>query len=136
MFDLGNATCSIIDLNTGEKLIEVEAIPPSAFEYHMSTNQQSSFTLTMEDVNISPEVMRRFLGEQTPISKYNIEAVGKRKKLVQAKMHKKKRINKKWLKKYGYKEIDVPIHIKMDDCTISKDNLSSDVYSINGSWKI
>jgi hypothetical protein len=38
--------------------------------------------------------------------------------IVQARRHKKKRINKKWLKRYGYKNIYMREEIKLDECEV------------------
>lgn len=39
--------------------------------------------------------------------------------IVQARRHKKKRINKKWLKRYGYKTVYVRDEMKLDDCNFT-----------------
>lgn len=50
------------------------------------------------------------LTKPSPDSTYTIEAITPVQ--VQARTHKKKRINKKWLKRYGYKQIFKPIKFK------------------------
>ncbi len=41
---------------------------------------------------------------------------------IQARRHRKKRIDKKWLKRYGYKTVRRPIRIKCDQITMTPDD--------------
>ena len=63
----------------------------------------SDLTLELGSVEINEDILSTVLGidkSRLPDA-YNIQYM----KVVQAKTHKKKRINKKWLKRYGYKQI-------------------------------
>ena len=55
------------------------------------------------DVEITPELWKKIAPDPPDDMKSNITYF----KFVQARKHRKKRINKKWLKKYGYKQIAV-----------------------------
>ena len=63
----------------------------------------SDLTLELGSVEINKDILNAVLGidkSRFPDA-YAIQYI----KVVQAKTHKKKRINKKWLKRYGYKQI-------------------------------
>lgn len=127
---------SIFDRTTGEKILETEALS------NQVTYQQSeefkpiiwnpSATLTMSDCEFSPEFLDNIFGIKEEPRYLNLEATGIKKILVQARKHKKKRINKKWLKRYGYKEISVPVRIKMNNCVMNEETGELNVYGING----
>ena len=59
-------------------------------------------TFTFESATINEELWERLMPSEFP-EMFDIEYP----KIVQARKHRKKRINKKWLKKYGYKQIMV-----------------------------
>jgi len=130
LFGIKNGTLSLINLATGEKVLEsVEVINPS-IETNMSVDWKPSFTMTMGSCRFSPEDLEKLLGNNQ--RGYNIEANGTRVVMVQAKKHKSKRINKKWSKRYGYKEIQVPIHMNLDNCTISPNEHDRNCFSVEG----
>ena len=64
-------------------------------------NKEISFTATNSFINL--DLLRQMCGQIQPPKSYDIVYP----KVVQARKHKKKRINKKWLKRYGYKTIHV-----------------------------
>lgn len=64
-------------------------------------NKETEFTATVETI---PEVFNELVKQVDP-NEYTIKYT----KYVQARRHHKRRINKKWLKKYGYKERTVVI---------------------------
>lgn len=113
---------NMINLKTGEKVLNVISDFKPVIEPEMwSINSSPSYTLTCEDVTISDEFKKLLFNNQKwEVPKYNMEVQGYRTISVQARKHRAKRINKKWLKRYGYKEIQVLVHIKMDECEISK----------------
>ena len=59
-------------------------------------------TFTFESATINEELWKRLMPSEFP-EMFDIEYP----KIVQARKHRKKRINKKWLKKYGYKQVKV-----------------------------
>lgn len=59
-------------------------------------------TFTFESATINEELWERLMPSEFP-EMFDIEYP----KIVQTRKHRKKRINKKWLKKYGYKQIMV-----------------------------
>lgn len=58
-------------------------------------------TFTFEDTTINEDLLKKLTSEFPEM--FDIEYT----KIVQARKHRKKRINKKWLKKYGYKQVKV-----------------------------
>ncbi len=66
------------------------------FERSLCCNKEIEFTATVETI---PEVFAELVKQADP-HEYTIKYT----KYVQARRHHKRRINKKWLKKYGYKE--------------------------------
>lgn len=56
----------------------------------------------VDDVSVNKEIFNK-LCDAYKKPKFNLEC----KMMVQRRKHRKKRINKKWLKKYGYKQIMV-----------------------------
>ena len=68
----------------------------------MEINRDLEFTFTAEDVNINEELWKRLMPSEFP-KMFDIEYTT----IVQVRKHRKKRINKKWLKKYGYKQVKV-----------------------------
>ena len=66
------------------------------FERSLCCNKEIEFTATVETI---PEVFAELVKQADP-HEYTIKYT----KYVQARKHHKKRINKKWLKKYGYIE--------------------------------
>ena len=71
-------------------------------EIRLDRDKEVSFS---GEFTINEDLMKKLLGEWSPITgsqaKYNLCYTT----LVQARRHKKKRINKKWLKRYGYKYV-------------------------------
>ena len=67
----------------------------------INTNQEFSCTMTSA---FNKDILLDLLGVSKEPPKYRVEfPIGK----VQRRKHKKRRINKKWAKKYGYKDIMV-----------------------------
>lgn len=93
---------------TGEELFKTNGLI-SEFEsfeleypsgYALNLNNYKNFSLQM-DCNMSPELMD-YLNPTLDLSNEKLEL--KDIKLKQIKTHRKKRINKKWAKRYGYKK--------------------------------
>lgn len=72
---------------------------------YLDLNREDSFSFT-SNIDINTDLFRTLCGEpdvgSTPLTLYS-------EKRVQVRRHRKKRINKKWAKKYGYRVIKVPI---------------------------
>lgn len=64
-------------------------------------------SMTLGECDINTKILNAILGFDlsNPDSTWSVEYI----KHVQARTHRKKRINKKWLKRYGYKSIPVII---------------------------
>lgn len=125
-----NSTFSIINATTGEIVLPSTLIPEPSIEQETSINWKPSITMTMNNCEFSPDVLNILFGYNEP--KFNLEAKGTRSIMVQARIHKKKRINKKWLKRYGYKEIQVPVSMRLEECTITHDDCGDGCYTVNG----
>jgi hypothetical protein len=121
MLGIRNGTLSMINLKTNEFILDSIPISEPIMEYHMSVDTQPNITLSISDCKFDIETMNTLFGLNQPIHKFDIEAIGTRSVYIQARKHRTKRINKKWLKRYGYKEIQVPVHIKLDECAITTD---------------
>lgn len=135
LFGIKNGTFSLISLETGEKLLDsIEVINTSIEttnglkDYRMGW--MPNVTMSMESCEFSPDALEKLFGNDQKT--YNIEANGTRPVMVQARKHKAKRINKKWLKRYGYREIQVPIHMKLDDCTITSNEFGENCFCVEG----
>mgnify|MGYP000462607873 CR=1 FL=1 len=80
--------------------------------------------IDMSKVELSEDVLNSIYGKsnnQDELCNLTIEGYASR--LVQARKHKKKRINKKWLKIYGYKEVfDIPTKLDVEGCKITQVN--------------
>lgn len=74
-------------------------------ERSLYCNKEIEFTATVETI---PEVFNELVKQVDP-NEYTIKYT----KYVQARRHRKRRINKKWLKKYGYKEKTVINRLKI-----------------------
>ena len=61
-------------------------------------NYEMTFTMTS---TLDDDDIKKILGIGNPTSTFSIQYP----KLVQAKKHRKWRTNKKWLKRYGYKDV-------------------------------
>lgn len=114
--------CSVInifDTETGEDLGQIDDVKSVKMtsEYKtdyaqkdakniLSFNHDPSYTITF-DINepINTEELYKVLGVDTSNmpDAYDIQYV----KIVQVRKHKKRRINKKWTKRYGYKQVVV-----------------------------
>lgn len=114
--------CSVInifDTETGEDLGQIDDVKSVKMtsEYKtdyaqkdakniLSFNHDLSYTITF-DINepINTEELYKVLGVDTSNmpDAYDIQYV----KIIQVRKHKKRRINKKWAKRYGYKQVVV-----------------------------
>lgn len=69
----------------------------------LSVNKNFEMMTTITDCEFDKNVFRKIIEQPWNDAKINLTYPI----MVQARRHKKKRINKKWLKKYGYKQIMV-----------------------------
>ena len=91
----------IMDVSKTSIDVESEYVPNQKYEA-WAFPVEKDICLEINNCEINPNIQELFGidHERFPAS-YEIEYI----KLVQARHHKKKRINKKWLKRYGYKQI-------------------------------
>ena len=80
--------------------------------------------------DISEDFLRLITPAEYKEPTFDIEFYGQQKILVQKHKNKKKRINKKWAKKYGYKEALMPLNIKMSKCDI-QESQDENIFTIN-----
>ena len=108
-YDLGGGNLTLFYAATGRELSNLDNVHLDSSENKKGTQfgnwirQNASITMkftTEETVYINKRV--GFEIAQMPDS-YDIQYV----KIVQARKHRKKRTNKKWLKRYGYKKVIV-----------------------------
>lgn len=117
--DMECSVINIFDTETGEDLGQIDDVKSVKMtsEYKtdyaqkdakniLSFNHDPSYTITF-DINepINTEELYKALGVDTSNmpDAYDIQYV----KIVQVRKHKKRRINKKWAKRYGYKQVVV-----------------------------
>lgn len=117
--DMECSVINIFDTETGEDLGQIDDVKSvkMTLEYKtdyaqkdakniLSFNHDPSYTITF-DINepINTEELYKVLGVDTSNmpDAYDIQYV----KIVQVRKHKKRRINKKWTKRYGYKQVVV-----------------------------
>lgn len=111
--DLNGGILSLFNTTTNKKLCDLDGIKEIQIEesstgngspdehkiIHTSVSSEMSITFNVN----KPIDLNKVLGldiAKFPDS-YDVQYV----KIIQARKHKKKRINKKWLKRYGYKKV-------------------------------
>lgn len=111
---------SFINLETGEEVCSFDTASVLNLEPNMSVSEEltyhipSSLSFTLDNCEINQELWQKFI-VGNPMN-FTTEFYGYIPTLVQAKTHKKKRINKKWLKRYGMKIVNKKVHGKMLEC--------------------
>ena len=111
---------NFFDTETGENLGQIEDIKEISMTHFSETEEEHNkhddinwfnckneeYTMSVDfDKEIGTNELHKILGidiSNMPDA-YDIQFI----KFVQARKHKKRRINKKWLKRYGYKQITV-----------------------------
>lgn len=117
-FNLGSGCLMTFDHETGEthKLGEIgewTSVESEQEPVGEKLNRQNTFTGSFETTVFNPKLFEELSANTTPES-FDIE--WKTKILTQARRHRKLRINKKWLKRYGYKEdvVKTVAHARID----------------------
>lgn len=118
-YDLGGGSLTLFDATTGREVGNLDNVHLDSCEVEKGTQfgswMRQNASMTM-DFTIGEEVdINKILGlDITQMQDfYDIQYV----KFIPARTHKKRRINKKWAKRYGYKRITIIIqglHVKMD----------------------
>lgn len=108
-YDLGGGNLTLFDATTGREISNMDNVHLDSCKIEKGTqfgNQmKQNASITMEFTTDETVDTNKILGldiAQMPDS-YDIQYV----KIFQARKHKKKRTNKKWLKRYGYKKVIV-----------------------------
>ena len=111
---------NFFDTETGENLGQIENIKEISMSHFSETEEEHNkhgdikwfnykneeYTMSVDfDKEIDTNELYKILGIDTSNmpDAYDIQFI----KFVQARKHKKRRINKKWLKRYGYKQMIV-----------------------------
>lgn len=117
-------TISFYDTDTGKEIhfFDVESLSAvSPIEINTEPKRhftgELSFSLQQEILQ-NPDNFTIFLDTIVPIG------------MIQARTHKRKRINKKWLKRYGEKMGYKKIHTKVTECVIENNLDCPDCYEI------
>lgn len=101
----------VIDkFNTTPYELDIDDTPAMTFKNSLS--QSIEFELESE---LNVPVFNELVGELSEPKRFYMEYDGVR--YEQIRKHKKKRINKKWAKRYGYRE--VPCRYRVENCYIS-----------------
>ena len=90
---------STFNLNTGKELLSfpLDCVEDDLETQHIGQSIANPMSLTIECGNINNDVLTKLTGKVS--DKYDITLPV----IVQRRKHKKKRINKKWAKRYGFK---------------------------------
>lgn len=108
-YDFGSGNLTLFDATTGRELGNLDNVPLDSCEVEKGTQfgnwMRQNASITMDFTTDETVDINKILGldiAQMPDS-CDIQYI----KIVQVRKHKKKRINKKWLKCYGYKKVIV-----------------------------
>lgn len=107
-YELGGGELTLFDTTIGKELCNLNNVQLDSCEAEdgrLGNWMRKDASITIDFTTDEKVDINKILGldvAQMPDS-YDIQYV----KIVQARKHKKKRINKKWLKRYGYKKVIV-----------------------------
>lgn len=124
------------NLNTGEpfKLETCDSLVLNQEELsdNISFKETSSFSASG---SINKDSIDKLIESSNPYTKFIVE--GTTGVLIQARWHKKARIRKKWLKRYGYKESVVKIFgaVKEGSVNTEAGEINMDIDNIEYGWK-
>lgn len=118
-YDLGDGNLTLFDATTGRKLGNLDNVHLDSCEVEKRTqfgnwmrqNESIITECSIDEVDAIRKIFELDIPRQTDICDIQCE------KFIQARTHKKRRINKKWAKRYGYKRITIIMqgwHVKMD----------------------
>jgi hypothetical protein len=129
----GLSTVSLFNTSTGEKVLEVNGIlDENKITYEPETkfniDNDLNFKINSFDGSIlgtfnyfSPDFIK-LLQPENKDKTYEFNLNGYREFQVQKRTHKKKRINKKWAKRYGYKVEKVKVEYVFNKCKFNKES--------------
>lgn len=108
-YGLGSDELTLFDTATGKELCNLNNVQLNSCEVKKRTRfgnwMRQNASITMEFTTDETVDLNKILGLDIcqMSDSYDIQYV----KIIQARNHRKKRINKKWLKRYGYKKVIV-----------------------------
>ena len=102
----------------GNELFKADGVQNADFVVDLpSASRELSTSFELTDVEFDDELLDKL--NQRPCTSFNFDLIGTQPVIQQVKTHKKKRINKKWAKKYGYRLVNVPIEISLNNCQVT-----------------
>lgn len=121
---------TFVKTSTGEKVFEssgISKIATISYEpsttLHIDKDNKYKFNMVGAEIrgtlDVDPQALEKIIYPKDNVFKMEINGLAEQR--VQARKHKKKRINKKWLKRYGYKTIKVPFKQTYNKCKINYD---------------
>ena len=132
-FELGTGTLTMMNKETGE-VYDWGEISPMSLEVETWSNKEEPektikgftrpATFSCENTTINQELFNELCKPSTSLG-FTIE--GETPILIQARWHKKARIRKKWLKRYGYKEDKVKTIMKAKYGSFNKETGECDI---------
>ena len=126
---------SLIDPKTNEVLLETDNVETNSVDVDheekeinadIKTNNNGSITMDIGNLHIEDAFLDIY---NSPISdkEFRIEMDGIQEYKTQKKIHKKKRINKKWAKRYGYNVEKIPVRLEFPKCVINQDTQNVEI---------
>lgn len=108
-------SASLCDLNTGKEVMHFNKISECSLEpsYESLDKEKLTFDTSIE-FNSTCYINGTLLQNVATNNDSNITIIAERPIMIQARWHKKKRINKKWLKRYGLKPDTVKFEMDVD----------------------
>ena len=91
---------------------------------NVSENLNKTYSLDIGNLHIDEALFNQLTIPEKD-KEFSLKINATREIDVQKKKHKKKRINKKWLKKYGYKFITIPINIEISRCKFTEEGIET-----------
>ncbi len=137
------STLKLFNKETGEEVMSIDYNNPVMdiktdrkydSKFGICTSSKTEMTLHLEDAELDTETMNLLLGCDSECNnkeyKFNLKAKRVVTTTEQVKKHKNKRINKKWAKRYGYKNKEVEIEIEIPNCKVNKINKDEINFSV------
>jgi len=107
------------DIDVNAKVNEIISLPEIDDSPAFTFTQKASFEFKGK-ATINESLLKELAGLNSDLQPFYMEFDGY--KYEQVRRHKKKRINKKWAKRYGYRE--VPCRYRMENCYINHERFN------------
>jgi hypothetical protein len=106
--------------------VEMSADEVTPMSYHLYNNASLSFEMQLPDLDL----LNNLCGNPVPTGNFTLEY--KRPIMIQARWHKKPRINKKWLKRFGMKPDTVKVCVDANVLEYHPGHILDEQYDDNG----